>query len=116
MPRYRVLRDFGSHLGNHYVGEMLNLPDGPLPRGFAGFVEKLPEPVQKDVVPASGRANDDVGAADVRAAQRTPEAGLVPRSSGDVAPEESPSPAPRAPGYDDKMLRADEDRPRKRRP
>ena len=105
MPRYRVLRDFGSHLGNHYVGEMLNLPDGPLPRGFAGFVERVADPVQKDVVPASVQANDVL-----------PEAGLVPRSSGDVAPEESPSPAPRAPGYDDKMLRADEDRPRKRRP
>lgn len=109
MPRYRVLRDFGSHLGNHYRGEHLTLPDGPLPRGFAGFVERVVDPSTKDVTPASGRANDDVGAADVRAAQRPPEAGSVPPASspaGQPEPDEQSPPATQAQdGYSDKMIR-----------
>jgi hypothetical protein len=40
MARYRVVRDFGSHLGNHYRGDVISLPEGDLPRGFAGFVER----------------------------------------------------------------------------
>jgi len=98
MIRYRVLRDFGSHLGNHYRGEYLTLPDGPLPRGFAGLVERVSDPVTKDVRPASARA-DDV----------PPEAGPVPPASSlsdRPESEEPPTPADQArAGYDDRMLR-----------
>ena len=99
MPRYRVLRDFGSHLGNHYRGESLNLPDGPLPRGFAGFVERVADPERKDIAPASERA-DDV----------PPEAGPPsPSASGPdlPEPEEPPTPVDQArAGYSDKMVRS----------
>lgn len=98
MPRYRVLRDFGSHLGNHYRGEHLTLPDGPLPRGFAGFVERVVDPSTKDVTPASGRANDV-----------PPEAGSVPPASspaGQPEPDEQSPPATQVQaGYSDKMIR-----------
>lgn len=99
MPRYRVLRDFGSHLGNHYRGEVLNLPDGPLPRGFDGFVERVVDPSTKDVRPASVRA-DDVPS----------EAGPVPPASppaGRPESDEQPPPADQAQPayYDDKALR-----------
>ena len=93
MPRYRVLRDFGSHLGNHYRGEWLNLPDGPLPRGFAGFVERVAETSTKDVRPA----------ADVPAAAEPSESAVPPHRS---EPEASPTPTPPAEiGYDDKAIR-----------
>lgn len=77
MPRYRVLRDFGSHLGNHYRGEYLTLPEGELPRGFAGFVERV-----KDALPAAD-------------SPPTPESGAP---AGDRTPSSEPS-------YGDKMLR-----------
>jgi hypothetical protein len=108
MPRYRALRDFGSHLGNHYRGQVILLPDGDLPRGFAGLVEKLSEIVTKDVRPATARANDvlpEAGSAEAS----TPEAGSVPPASAERSePEEPPSPASRAEAglYDDKALRA----------
>lgn len=96
MARYRALRDFGSHLGNHYRGQVLTLPEGELPKGFAGLVERVAE--TKDVVPASERANDDVGAADVSVAAPSPEAGSVPPASDD-----DPADQARA-GYADKMV------------
>lgn len=95
MPRYTVLRDFGSHLGNHYRGESLSLPDGPLPRGFDGFVERVPDPPApetKDVVARSSRPPDvDSGAG----------------SADRPEPQTQPTPASEAEaGYADKMLRA----------
>jgi hypothetical protein len=112
MPRYRVLRDFGSHLGNHYRGQVILLPDGDLPRGFAGLVERVadptpdPEITTKDVRPATARA-DDV----------PPEAGSVPPADGDNQPQphRSPTPADEAQAgfYDDKALRPKADRGRR---
>jgi hypothetical protein len=97
MPRYRVTRDFGSHLGNHYVGEVLNLPDGGLPRGFAGFVEPVAEPVQKDVVPASAQADDVL-----------PDAGEPPAPASSEGDQVRAGYANKRRGrYSDKMLRAD---------
>jgi hypothetical protein len=105
MPRYRVLRDFGSHLGNHYRGEQLALPDGDLPRGFAGFVELVspPQSETKDVRPEAG----DPPAPAQSAADPSPPA------ADDAAPPEpdvphTPADQARA-GYSDKMVR-----PRKR--
>jgi hypothetical protein len=93
MPRYRVLRDFGSHLGNHYRGEHISLPEGDLPRGFAGFVER-------DDPPESERHPD----------RSEPPAPPDPRTlpgSGAPAPTDDAEydTASIEPGYDDKMLR-----------
>ena len=120
MPRYKVTRPFGSHLGNHEVGEPLTLPEGPLPRGFEGFVEPWPEPKAapatlpdyvtpelvaaaqagfasvydtKDVTPASRRAND----APADAGPITREAGQVPPAADSEASSPSASDAPPEP-------------------
>lgn len=99
MPQYRVLHDFGSHLGNHYRGEYLNLPEGGLPRGFAGFVEHVSEPPKpvvldtKDIKPA---------------AEGTAAAGPVPPAVAERPGAETPATSPvdqHQAGYSDKMVR-----------
>src|SRR5687767_8053596 len=106
MPRYRVLRDFGSHLGNHARGEHLTLPEGDLPRGFAGFVERVAEPATKDIRPAPVRA-DDVPPGAGPSSEASTAGDPFPSAVDDPPePEEPPTPADRArAGYPDKMIR-----------
>lgn len=122
MPRYKVLRDFGSHLGNHYRGEQLNLPEGPLPRGFTGLVERVDEPEAKDVRPASERADDaspETGAPVPNAGVSLPAESAAVSPSADAdddlpEPEERPTPADqaRAGYYADKAIRSGKNRKR----
>lgn len=106
MATYRVLRDFGSHLGNHYRGERLNLPEGSLPRGFEGFVERVAAPETKDLAPASGRTDDAPADAGPPAAVTDADQPPPPPAGDPPSPEEPPTPADQAKaGYSDKAIR-----------